>query len=214
MKLVILAGGLGSRISEETILKPKPLIEIGSKPIIWHIMKYYSCFGVKEFIVCCGYKGYLIKEYFANYFLHISDVTINFQTNKIKVLKKPNDKWIVTLVDTGDTTQTGGRIKKIKKYVEKDDNFFMTYSDGLANINIHEELKFHKKNNKIATLASVRPPGRFGSLLKKKVLLKNLLKNLKVMDRGLMAVFLFLTEKFLIILMEIKQFGNSNRLGP
>lgn len=172
MKLVILAGGLGSRISEETILKPKPLIEIGSKPIIWHIMKYYSCFGVKEFIVCCGYKGYLIKEYFANYFLHTSDVTINFQTNKIKVLKKPNDKWIVTLVDTGDTTQTGGRIKKIKKYVEKDDNFFMTYSDGLANINIHEELKFHKINNKIATLASVRPPGRFGSLLKKKGIVK------------------------------------------
>jgi glucose-1-phosphate cytidylyltransferase len=167
MKLVILAGGLGSRISEESIIKPKPLIEIGSKPIIWHVMKYYACFGVKEFIICCGYKGYLIKEYFANYFLHTSDVTINFATNKTKVLKKSNDKWIVTLVDTGETTQTGGRIKKIKKYIGKDENFFMTYSDGLSNINIYEELKFHKKNNTIATLASVRPPGRFGSLVKK-----------------------------------------------
>ena len=167
MKLVILAGGLGSRISEESINKPKPLIEIGSKPIIWHVMKYYACFGVKEFIICCGYKGYLIKEYFANYFLHTSDVTINFATNKTKVLKKSNDKWIVTLVDTGETTQTGGRIKKIKKYIGKDENFFMTYSDGLSNINIHEELKFHKKKNTIATLVSVRPPGRFGSLVKK-----------------------------------------------
>ena len=143
MQLVILAGGKGSRISEETISKPKPLIEIGGMPIIWHIMKYYSCFGIKEFIICCGYKGYLLKEFFANYLLHSSDVTINTSDRKIEVLKKSNENWKVSFIDTGEDTNTAGRILKIKKYVK--DIFLLTYGDGLSNVNLKEQIKFHKK---------------------------------------------------------------------
>jgi len=160
MKLVILAGGLGTRISEESILKPKPLIEIGNMPIIWHIMKIYSFFGIKEFIICCGYKGYLIKEYFANYSLHLSDVTIDIHKNTIDVHKKNAEDWKITLVDTGENTLTGGRILRIKNYIN--DDFLLTYGDGLANVNIKELIKHHKLNKKSATMTVVQPQGRFG----------------------------------------------------
>jgi glucose-1-phosphate cytidylyltransferase len=160
MKLVILAGGLGTRISEESILKPKPLIEIGNMPIIWHIMKIYSFFGIKEFIICCGYKGYLIKEYFANYSLHLSDVTIDIQKNSIDVHKKNAEDWKITLVDTGENTLTGGRILRIKNYIN--DDFLLTYGDGLANVNIKELINHHKLNRKSATMTVVQPQGRFG----------------------------------------------------
>ena len=146
MQLVILAGGKGSRISEETVSKPKPLIEIGGLPIIWHIMKYYSCFGVREFIICCGYKGYLLKEFFANYLLHSSDVIINTSNRKIKVLKKTTENWKISLIDTGEDTNTAGRILKIKKYVNE--NFLLTYGDGLSNVNIRNLIRFHKKGNR------------------------------------------------------------------
>ena len=162
MKLVILAGGRGTRVSEETILKPKPLIEIGEKPIIWHIMKIYSCFGINEFIICCGYKGYLVKEYFANYALHESDVTIDILKNKIEVHKKNAEKWKITLVDTGQDTQTGGRILRVKDYISND--FLLTYGDGLSNINIKKLIQFHKFNKTIATVTIVQPKGRFGAV--------------------------------------------------
>jgi glucose-1-phosphate cytidylyltransferase len=160
MKVVILAGGKGSRIVEETSIKPKPLIDIGTKPILWHIMKIYSSFGFKEFIICCGYKGYLIKEYFANFSLHNSDVKIDILKNKIIVKKNNNENWKITLVDTGDDTLTGGRILRIKNYIN--DDFMLTYGDGLADINIKKLLQFHKKNKKIATMTIVQPQGRFG----------------------------------------------------
>lgn len=160
MKLVILAGGFGTRISEESILKPKPLIEIGNMPIIWHIMKIYSFFGIKEFIICCGYKGYLVKEYFANYSLHSSDVTIDIQKNSIDVHKKNAENWKITLVDTGENTLTGGRILRIKNYIN--DDFLLTYGDGLADVNIKELINHHKQNKKSATMTVVQPQGRFG----------------------------------------------------
>ena len=162
MQLVILAGGKGSRISEETTFKPKPLVEIGNMPIIWHIMKYYSCFGVKDFIICCGYKGYLLKEFFANYLLHSSDVSINTSNQKIVILKKQSENWNIKLIDTGEESNTAGRILKIQDPVR--DNFFLTYGDGLSNVNIKELNNLHKKNNKIVTLTAVQPSGRFGSL--------------------------------------------------
>ena len=160
MKLVILSGGKGTRISEESILKPKPLIEIGQMPIIWHIMKIYSYFGINEFIICCGYKGYLIKEYFSNYSLHRSDITINIFNNTIDVHKKNAEDWRITLVDTGQETLTGGRILRIKKYINED--FLLTYGDGVANINISELIKYHKLKKKLATMTVVQPNGRFG----------------------------------------------------
>lgn len=160
MKLVILSGGKGTRISEESSTKPKPLIEVGNMPIIWHIMKIYSYYGIKKFIICCGYKGYLIKEYFANYFLHSSDVTIDIEKNKINVHKKNTDSWQVTLVDTGEDTLTGGRILRVKSYL--DDDFLLTYGDGLCDLNIKHLIQFHKSNKKIATLTAVQPLGKFG----------------------------------------------------
>lgn len=164
MKAVILAGGLGTRISEETDKKPKPMIEIGGKPILWHIMKIYSFYGVNDFIVCCGYKGYVIKEYFANYFLHMSDVTFDMQKNSMEVHQHFAEPWKVTLVDTGDTTMTGGRLKRVAKYVKDEEVFCFTYGDGLSNINIHSLLDFHRERAVKATLAAVSPPGRFGAL--------------------------------------------------
>jgi len=164
MKAVILAGGLGTRISEETSIKPKPMIEIGGKPILWHIMKTYSFYGINDFIICCGYKGYVIKEYFANYFLHMSDVTFDMKNNKMLVHQQNAEPWNVTLVDTGETTMTGGRIKRIYNYVKDDDFFCLTYGDGLSDVNISELIEFHKKSNVKATLTSVSPPGRFGVL--------------------------------------------------
>ena len=163
MKAVILAGGLGTRLSEETYAKPKPMVEIGSKPILWHIMKIYSFYDINEFIICCGYKGYLIKEFFANYLLHTSDVTLDMQNDEIKVHSKNTEPWKVTLVDTGEDTMTGGRLKRIRSHLGNE-KFCFTYGDGLANININELIKSHELAGKSATLTAVQPPGRFGSL--------------------------------------------------
>jgi glucose-1-phosphate cytidylyltransferase len=164
MKAVILAGGFGTRISEETGVKPKPMVEIAGKPIIWHIMKIYSLHGINDFIICCGYKGHLIKEYFKNYFLYHSDVTFCVQENSVKVHKKNSEPWSVTLVDTGENTMTGGRMKRIKQYVEGDQAFCCTYGDGVADINISALIKFHYQHGKQATLTATRPPGRYGAI--------------------------------------------------
>lgn len=164
MKAVILAGGLGTRISEETHLRPKPMIEVGGMPILWHIMKIYSAHGVNEFVICCGYKGYLIKEYFANYFLHMSDVTFDMASNQMQVHQHKAEPWKVTLVDTGAETMTGGRLKRVAKYIEDEDAFCFTYGDGVSDINIGASLKFHAQHGKMATITAVSPPGRYGAL--------------------------------------------------
>ena len=164
MKAVILAGGLGTRISEETHLKPKPMIEIGGKPILWHVMKIYSSHGINDFIICCGFKGYVIKEYFANYFLHMSDVTFDMSNNKMKVHQQNAEPWTVTLVDTGEDTQTGGRLKRVAYYLKNEKAFCFTYGDGLANIDITKLIKFHESHGKLATVTAVQPPGRYGAL--------------------------------------------------
>ena len=164
MKAVILAGGLGTRISEETHLKPKPMIEIGGMPILWHILKLYSAHGINEFIICCGYKGYLIKEYFANYFLHMSDVTFDMTRNTMEIHEKKAEPWKVTLIDTGEITQTGGRLKRIESYLVDEETFCFTYGDGLADVDIVSLINLHKERGKLATVTAVRPPGRFGSL--------------------------------------------------
>lgn len=164
MKVVILAGGFGSRLSEETDLKPKPMVEIGGMPILWHIMKSYSHYGINDFIICCGYKGYLIKEYFANYFLHMSDITFDMSNNKMEVHQRNAESWRVTLIDTGESTMTGGRLKRVEKYLENESLFCMTYGDGLSSINIDLLITQHRESNAIVTLSSVYPPARFGSL--------------------------------------------------
>ena len=164
MIAVLLAGGLGTRISEETHLKPKPMIEIGGKPILWHIMKMYAAHGVNEFVVCCGYKGYLIKEYFSNYFLHMSDVTFDMRTNEMKVHHQTAEPWRVTLVDTGDNTMTGGRLKRVQSYVQGEQEFCFTYGDGVSDIDIGALLTFHQAHGKRATVTAVQPPGRYGAL--------------------------------------------------
>ena len=163
MQAVILAGGLGTRISEETLLKPKPMVEIGGKPILWHIMKIYSFYGINKFIICCGYKGYLIKEYFANYFLHMNDVTLNIYKNEVIVHERKTEPWEITLVDTGENSMTGGRLKRVKKYLNND-TFLFTYGDGLADVSIKDLIKHHKDQKKLATISAVQPPGRYGSL--------------------------------------------------
>lgn len=163
MKTVILAGGLGTRITEETHLRPKPMVEIGGYPILWHIMKLYSYYGLNDFIICLGYKGYFIKEYFSNYFLHMSDVTFDFKDNSVTVHHKTAEPWTVTLIDTGERTMTGGRLKRVKKYLE-DDVFCFTYGDGLSDVKIDDLVSFHKKQNTLATVTAVQPPGRFGSM--------------------------------------------------
>jgi len=164
MKAVILAGGLGTRISEETHLKPKPMIEIGGRPILWHILKLYSAHGIHDFIVCCGYKGYLIKEYFANYFLHMSDITFDMEANRMQVHRQKSEPWRVTLVDTGDETMTGGRLKNVSSYLEGSDAFCFTYGDGLANLDIAASIAFHAQHGRLATVTAVQPPGRYGAL--------------------------------------------------
>lgn len=164
MKAVILAGGLGTRLSEETSVRPKPMVEIGGKPILWHIMKMYSAHGVNDFIICCGYKGYLIKEYFANYFLHSSDVTFNMRENTMKVHDKRAEDWNVTLVDTGDTSMTGGRLRRVADYVRNEEAFCFTYGDGVGDMDIGATIAFHKQHGKAATLTATYPPGRFGAL--------------------------------------------------
>jgi glucose-1-phosphate cytidylyltransferase len=164
MKAVILAGGLGTRLSEETGSKPKPMVEIGGRPILWHIMKAYSSHGVNDFIICCGYKGYIIKEYFANYFLHMSDVTFDMHKNEMKVHHERAESWTVTLVDTGEHSMTGGRLGRVADYIGDDDNFCFTYGDGVANNNIGESIRFHKSHGKLATMTTAYAPGRFGAL--------------------------------------------------
>ena len=164
MKAVILAGGLGTRLSEETTIKPKPMVEIGGKPILWHIMKQYSAHGINEFVICCGYKGYVIKEFFANYFLHTSDVTFDLQNNSMEVHQRFAEPWKVTLVDTGDTSMTGGRLKRVRRFVEGDDAFCFTYGDGVADIDIGASLAFHKAHGLLGTMTAVQPPGRFGAI--------------------------------------------------
>ena len=168
MKVVILAGGLGTRLSEETSLRPKPMVDIGDKPILWHIMKIYSSYGFNDFVICLGYKGYIIKEYFANYFLHQSDVTIDLKDNSISTHQSAAEPWKITLVDTGKTSMTGGRIKRIQKYIGNEP-FLLTYGDGVGNIDITALVKFHQANKKIVTVTAVQPSGRFGAL--------NLVKN-------------------------------------
>ncbi|MBL1147465.1 MAG: glucose-1-phosphate cytidylyltransferase [Pseudomonadota bacterium] len=164
MKAVILAGGLGTRLSEETTLKPKPMVEIGGRPILWHIMKLYSTHGINDFVICCGYKGYLIKEYFANYFLHMSDVTFHTATGEMEVHRKKAENWRVTLVDTGDESMTGGRLKRVKDYLKDEDAFCFTYGDGVSDVDITAEIAFHKAHGKLATILAVQPPGRYGAL--------------------------------------------------
>jgi len=164
MKAVILAGGLGTRITEETALKPKPMIEIGGRPILWHILKLYSAHGIHEFIICCGYKGYLIKEYFANYFLHMSDVTFDMRNNKMEVHQRYAEPWRITLMDTGENTMTGGRLKRVAEYIQHDDAFCMTYGDGLSDVHVGNLIAFHREHGLQATLTAVAPPGRFGAL--------------------------------------------------
>ena len=164
MKAVILAGGLGTRLSEETSVRPKPMVEVGGKPILWHIMKMYSAHGINDFIICCGYKGYLIKEYFANYFLHSSDVTFNMRENTMKVHDKRAEDWNVTLVDTGDSSMTGGRLRRVADYVRNEEAFCFTYGDGVSDVDISATIAFHKQHGKAATLTATYPPGRFGAL--------------------------------------------------
>ena len=168
MKVVILAGGLGTRLSEETVAKPKPMVEIGDKPILWHIMKHYSAHGVSEFIICLGYKGYMIKEFFANYLRHMCDVTFDFEARTESYRTPLQENWKVSLIDTGVNTMTGGRIKRIYDLVKDDESFCLTYGDGLSDVNIQEQLRFHKSHGKMATLLAVRQPGRFGTLALKK----------------------------------------------
>lgn len=164
MKAVILAGGLGTRLSEETVSKPKPMVDIGGRPILWHIMKHYSTFGVNEFVICLGYKGYLIKEYFANYMRHTCDVTMDFAAHTETFRTPMKETWKVHLVDTGLNSMTGGRIKRVSDYVKNDECFCLTYGDGVTDVNVHEQLKFHRDHGKLATLLAVQPPGRFGAL--------------------------------------------------
>jgi glucose-1-phosphate cytidylyltransferase len=164
MKAVILAGGLGTRISEETHLKPKPMIEIGGRPILWHILKLYSAHGVNDFVICCGYRGYVIKEYFANYFLHMSDVTFDMEHNRMEVHQRKSEPWRVTLVDTGEETLTGGRLMRVAEHVRDEEAFFFTYGDGVCDADLQAELAFHRRHGKLATVLAVRPPGRYGAL--------------------------------------------------
>ncbi len=164
MKAVILAGGLGTRLSEETALRPKPMVEIGGKPILWHIMKIYSSHGVNDFVICCGYKGYVIKEYFANYFLHMSDVTFNMRENRMQVHQERAEPWKVTLVDTGEDSMTGGRLRRVADYVKDEECFFFTYGDGVGDIDIGASLRYHREHGKLATLTATYPPGRFGAI--------------------------------------------------
>jgi glucose-1-phosphate cytidylyltransferase len=164
MKAVILTGGLGTRLSEETTTRPKPMVEIGGRPILWHIMKIYSCHGISDFVLCLGYKGYVIKEYFANYFLHMSDVTFDLRDGSLKIHHAAAEAWRVTLVDTGEETEVGGRIKRIMPYVEEDEAFCLTYGDGVGDVDIGESIAFHKRERALATVTAAQPPGRFGAL--------------------------------------------------
>jgi glucose-1-phosphate cytidylyltransferase len=165
IKAVILAGGLGTRLAEETHLRPKPMIEIGGRPVLWHIMKIFSAHGVDDFIICCGYKGYIIKEYFANYFLHMSDVTFDMANNRTEIHHAGAEPWRVTLIDTGDNTMTGGRLKRVKQFVDQEPYFCFTYGDGVSDVNMTSLIEFHEAHGKLATVTAVQPPGRYGALV-------------------------------------------------
>jgi glucose-1-phosphate cytidylyltransferase len=204
MKAVILAGGLGTRISEETHLKPKPMIEIGGMPILWHIMKIYSHYGINDFIICCGYKGYLIKEYFANYFLHMSDITFDLSTNSMEVHHRKAEPWKVTLVDTGTDTQTGGRLKRVGSYLDADEPFCLTYGDGVCNVNIADLLAFHKAHGKQATITATYPPGRFGALEIQQGLVRSFKEKPKG-DGGMINGGFFVLSKKVLSLVESDQ---------
>jgi len=201
MKAVILAGGLGTRLSEETHLKPKPMVEIGGKPVLWHIMKMYSAHGINDFIICLGYKGYVIKEYFANYFLHMSDVTFDLQNNSMQIHQNYAEPWRVTLVETGEHTMTGGRLKRVAHYVQDEEAFCFTYGDGVSDVNIGNLIDFHRAQSVLATVTATFPPGRFGALCiarsggggTKSFASR---KNLPATGRWLMAVFLFYRQKY------------------
>ena len=173
MKAVILAGGLGTRLSEETSLRPKPMVEVGGKPILWHIMKMYSHHGITDFVICCGYKGYVIKEYFANYFLHMSDVTFNMKDNEMTVHQKRAEPWTVTLVDTGESSMTGGRLRRVAEHIKDEEAFCFTYGDGVSDVDIAQTIQFHKSHGKQATLTATYPPGRFGALDMKEGLVRS-----------------------------------------
>jgi glucose-1-phosphate cytidylyltransferase len=197
MKTVILAGGYGTRLSEETEIKPKPLVEIGGKPILWHIMKIYSTYGLNDFVICLGYKGYLIKEYFYNYFLHNSDVTIDVKNNKLKILNQKSEPWTVTLVDTGKDTVTGGRLKRVSKYLGNKD-FCFTYGDGVSDVNIKELIKFHKKNKKLATVTAIKPPEKFGILkINKNNIVEGFFEKQQGLDKYINGGFFVLSPKVL-----------------
>ena len=204
MKVVILAGGLGSRISEESFLRPKPLIEIGNKPIIWHIMKIYSHYGLNDFVICCGYKGYLLKEYFANYSLHTTDITVDVRKNIIKVHKKQTEPWKITLIDTGNETLTGDRIRLIEDYVGE--TFCLTYGDGLSSVNINELINLHKKNQKLATVLAVKPIGRFGIMKVKNNNVTQFLEKPTVDEEWINGGFFVLNKKVL------KYINNKNNI--
>jgi glucose-1-phosphate cytidylyltransferase len=210
MKAVILAGGLGTRISEETHLKPKPMIEIGGHPILWHIMKSYSAHGVNEFVICCGYKGYLIKEYFANYFLHMSDVTFDMQHNRMEVHERHAEPWKVTLVDTGEDTMTGGRLKRVARYVQDEEAFCFTYGDGVSDLDIAASIAFHKNHGKLATVTAVLPPGRYGALERDGDQVAGFTENLAAMAAGSMAVILCCLPKCSILLVTTASAGKRN----
>ena len=202
MKAVILAGGLGTRLSEETSMRPKPLVEIGGKPILWHIMKMYSHHGINDFVVCCGYKGYLIKEYFANYFLHTSDVTFEMQSNSMHVHKKRAEPWKVTLVDTGENSMTGGRLLRVAEHLMGEEAFCFTYGDGVGDNDISASIAFHRSHGKAATLTATYPPSRFGMLE---------IKNDQVMAPSSMVVFLSYPQKYSLCLAVTIQYGKKSR---
>ena len=197
MKAIILAGGLGTRISEETTLIPKPMILIGGKPILWHIMKIYSYYGVNEFIICSGYKGFLIKEYFSNYFLHQSDITIDLKKNETIIQKTSIESWRITIVDTGENSMTGGRLKQIEKYLEDDEIFFMTYGDGLSTVNINDLFEFHKKKKLLATMTVTYPPARFGAVELKNNIVTKFIEKPKGDHQLINGGFFVLTKKVL-----------------
>jgi glucose-1-phosphate cytidylyltransferase len=197
MKAIILAGGLGTRLSEETISRPKPMVEIGGKPILWHIMKIYSSHGVNDFVICCGYKGYVIKEYFANYFLHMSDITFDIKSNEMHVHRKRAEPWKITLVDTGDASMTGGRLLRVEDYIKDEEAFCFTYGDGVGDIDISASIKFHKKHKKIATMTTSFPPGRFGSISIEKNVVKNFIEKPKGDGAMVNAGFFVLSPKVL-----------------
>ena len=211
MKAIILAGGLGSRLAEETYLRPKPMIEIGGKPILWHIMKMYSYYGINDFIICCGYKGYVIKEYFANYFLHMSDVTFDMSNNQMKVHKKDAEDWKVTLIDTGEETQTGGRLKRLTDYLKNEKNFCFTYGDGVSDIDISNSINFHIEHKKLVTITAVQTPSRYGSLVCDDNKVTKFIEKPEESDNFINGGFFILSNKVLDL---IKDDNTSWEEGP